>query len=143
MFIFTLHFFYGNLEIGDTSLIEWNNQIIIQDLWFGLERVNLARNKFVNYFEQYLTNKKYLERFSDTEIDAIKTICLIQTTVNKNFLKNTWLHSNYLKLIKKLSKSKNYYPLIKIFVDYRKNFVIIPDNIIELLLIDIEQYSPI
>jgi hypothetical protein len=22
MFIFTLHFFYGNLEIGDTSLIE-------------------------------------------------------------------------------------------------------------------------
>jgi len=143
VFIFVIHIFYGNLNIGDTALIQKSNSPkIIKDLWFGLERVWLARNKFTNYFEQYLENKELLNRFSDVEIDTIKTLCLMHTTKNKELLRNAGPQSTYMKLLKKLSKTKNYFPILQIFFSYRGDFITTSENKTEKILTDIELHSP-
>lgn len=121
VYIFMIHIFYWNLNIWDTSLIQNFNNWIIQDLWFWLERLNMARNKNNNYFEQYLHNKELISRFSDKEIDSIKTISLLLTSSEKIFQKSG-SRSTYIKLIKILEKNKNYYPLIKIFQKYWNSF---------------------
>lgn len=138
VYIFMIHIFYWNLNIWDTSLIENFNTWTVQDLWFWLERLNMARNKNNNYFEQYLDDKALLNRFSDKEIDSIKTISLLLTSSEKIFQKS-WSRSTYIKLIKNLEKNKNYYPLIKIFQKYWNYFWYKFD--INKLLEDLEIYS--
>lgn len=139
VFIFMIHIFYWSLNIWDASLIQNFNSWLVKDLGFWLERLNVARNKYVNYFEQYLNDSNLLNRFSDNEIDAIKTLCLLLTSKDRIF-KKSWSRKTYLKLMKKLNKNKNYYPLIKIFQDYWSNFwAVLIDSTI--LLEDIEKYT--
>jgi hypothetical protein len=123
-----IHMFYGDLHIWDSWIceVEWiekeaNGSFF--DLWFWLERLSLARNKFDNYFHQYLDNKIDLDRYSDLEIDTIKTLCLIQSQNISNLDKHSWPWIRYRKLLKNLTKNKNYYPIINIFFDYRSNFI--------------------
>ena len=86
VFVFSIHIIYGNLHIWDISLINNFFDSSIQDLWFGLERINMARNKNTNYFEQYINDISILQRFNNIEIDSIKTLCLILTSWNFNLL---------------------------------------------------------
>lgn len=144
----TVHIYYWNLHlwdcwIGQFKELEWTENNFL-DLWFWLERINLARNKMNNYFHQYIQNKSDLDRYSDLEIDAVKTICLINTQDLNSLDKQDGAFLKYKKLLKRLLKTKNYYPLIKIFYEFRWNFTVLnntEDVLLKKILNDIEIYS--
>lgn len=144
----TIHIFYWNLHLWDAWIWEFKEKAVhsnnFLDLWFWLERINLAKNKINNYFHQYLEDKIHLDRYSDVEIDTIKTLCLIQTQNIKDLEKKSWAFFRYKKLIKLLLKDKNYYPLIHIFFEYRSHFTIFnntEDEVLRNLLNDLEIYK--
>lgn len=127
LFKLVTHIFYWNLHVWDAWICVINQELNIDnsfiDLWFWLERLSLARNKFDNYFHQYLNKKVELDRYSDLEIDTIKTLCLIHSENINDLDKHSWPWFRYKKLLKNLTKDKNYYPIINIFYDYRSNFI--------------------
>lgn len=144
----TVHIYYWNLHLWDCWIWQFNESESTEnnflDLWFWLERINLARNKMDNYFHQYIQNKNDIDRYSDREIDAVKTICLINTQDLNLLDKHDGPYLKYKRLLKLLSKKKNYYPLIKIFYEFRGNFTVLnqaEDVLLKKILDDIELYS--
>lgn len=129
----TTHVLYGDLHVWDIGMGEFKNKQgnikSFLDLWFGLERIGFARNKIDNYFHQYLQNRNDLDRYSDAEIDTIKTICLMQSQNMYVLDKQEWAWLRYKKLLKKLLKDRNYYPLVRIFFEYRSNFIVFDKDV--------------
>ena len=139
--VFTIHFYYWNLHIWDTSLVfDGVKREPLRDLWFWLERINLARNKYDNYFQQYC-NPEILTRYSNQEVDSIKTLSLLLMLDFPELLQLKWPKATYRKLLKTLNKTTNYFPLIQIFEQYWQFFYDRSKRVnLERLLEDLEKY---
>lgn len=114
--------YYGDLHIGDAVYIynfqqETRDNLTISDIWIWCERIMYARNNFNNYFEQFWVD---LERYTETEIEALKTLVLIYSEKLHNISGDQ--KNQIKKIYKKLNKNKNYYPLIIKSCEYREDY---------------------
>lgn len=118
--LLNLYFYYGDIQIGDsfyaTNLNEADSHRPLSEVWFWLERIALSRNKHKNMFEFYGEN--LVDKFSDKEIDAVKTVTLMILWWLD--VSNSWAWYRLKLFLKALNKDKNYFLLIKSMFEYRK-----------------------